>query len=216
MRFEYASDQALLLSLGDAIGPETHRRVREVLAALEREPVPEICNLHPAYCSVLIRFDPVLATHAGIEAAVRERLGRAGEAVLPEPKLVEIPVLYGGAGGPDLEGVAALHGMRLEEVIRVHSEAEYTVNFLGFAPGFAYLGGLPEALATPRLPSPRKRVPAGSVGIAGNQTGVYPFATPGGWQLIGRTELEMFSPARDPMALLALGDRVRFRPVSAG
>ena len=214
MRFLYASDQAVLISLGDEIGPETHRKVRHVLAVLAREPVPAIRNLHPAYCSVLIHFDPCRTTHGQIEAAVRARLERCAELPLPEPRLIEIPVSYGGAQGPDLESLAALHGLTPAEVVRLHSSADYTVYFLGFVPGFAYLGGLPEALATPRLPVPRKRVEPGSVGIAGNQTGVYPFATPGGWQLIGHTALRLFDASREPMSLLALGDRVRFRPLS--
>jgi inhibitor of KinA len=123
-------------------------------------------------------------------------------------------VCYGGEFGPDLSDAAALHNLTPEQAIEAHASATYTVCFLGFAPGFAYLGGLPDALATPRLPTPRRRVPAGSVGIAGHQTGVYPFSTPGGWRLIGRTPLKMFRPDREAMCLLAIGDRVRFTPVS--
>ena len=131
---------------------------------------------------------------------------------LPPVRTVEIPVSYGGEYGPDLNDVAALHGLSAHDVVRLHSEAVYTVYFLGFVPGFAYMGGLPEALATPRLPAPRKRVEAGSVGIGGGQTGVYPFPTPGGWRLIGRTPLPMFQAGRENMSLLEIGDQVRFRP----
>ena len=130
-------------------------------------------------------------------------------------RTVDIPVCYGGAFGPDLESVAELHGIPADEVVRMHSAATYTVYFLGFVPGFGYLGGLPDALRTPRLSSPRTRVPAGSVGIAGSQAGVYPFSTPGGWRLLGTTPLRMFQKDREGMSLLAIGDEVRFRPISA-
>ena len=128
---------------------------------------------------------------------------------------VEIPVCYGGEFGPDLEDVAALHIMTAEQVIDLHSSATYRVYFLGFVPGFAYLGELPRKLVTPRLGTPRKRVPPGSVAIAGHQTGVYPFATPGGWRLLGRTPLRMFQADREGLSLVSIGDRVRFAPISA-
>ena len=170
-------------------------------------------NLHPAYCSLLIKFDPLLTDHATVERAVRERAAAMEQIVLPEPRVVEIPVSYGGESGPDLEDVARLCGLGVDEVIRIHSQARYLVYFLGFVPGFAYLGGLPDSIAAPRLPAPRKRVEAGSVGIAGSQTGVYPVPTPGGWRIIGRTSLTMFDANREPASLLALGDEVRFRPI---
>jgi KipI family sensor histidine kinase inhibitor len=127
---------------------------------------------------------------------------------------VEIPTFYGGTYGPDIEFVAAHSGLSVDDVIARHSEMTYTVYMLGFAPGFAYLGGLPEELVAPRLPTPRQAVPAGSVGIAGAQTGVYPIETPGGWRLIGRTLIALFDPTADPPALLRPGDRVRFAPIS--
>jgi KipI family sensor histidine kinase inhibitor len=133
---------------------------------------------------------------------------------LSTPRLLEIPVCYGGEFGPDLEKVATAHGLRADRVIELHSSRTYHAYFLGFAPGFAYLGDLPDSLATPRLATPRKKVPVGSVGIAGKQTAVYPFATPGGWNLLGRTPLRMFQVGRDPMGLLDVGDEVRFRPIT--
>ena len=152
--------------------------------------------------------------HAGLEAILREYLGRLEEVALPEPRQVEIPVCYGGEYGPDLNDVAAMHGMTPEQAIELHSSTNYLVYFLGFVPGFAYLGELPEALVTPRLAIPRRSVLRGSVGIAGNQTGVYPFATPGGWRLLGRTPISMFRSDRDGLSLLSIGDRVRFVPIS--
>jgi inhibitor of KinA len=133
---------------------------------------------------------------------------------LPAPRVVEIPVCYGGELGPDLEDVAAKHGISPDEVVSIHSSGDYLVYMVGFMPGFAYLGGLSERIATPRRSSPRTAVPAGAVGIGGQQTGVYPMVSPGGWNLIGRSPRKIFDIARDEPSLLAAGDRVRFRPIS--
>ncbi|MBU4684385.1 5-oxoprolinase subunit PxpB [Cedecea davisae] len=138
------------------------------------------------------------------------------EAVAPESRLVEIPVVYGGEQGPDLDVVARHSQLTPEQVVALHSGTEYIVYFLGFQPGFAYLGGLPETLATPRRGEPRLQVAAGSVGIGGGQTGIYPLATPGGWQIIGRTSLSLFIPGGEPPTLLLPGDRVRFVPQKEG
>lgn len=177
---------------------------------VEAERIAGVINLHPGFDCVLIVFDPLVVTHEELETRLK---GAALDAVaLPVARTVEIPVRYGGADGPDLAGVAEIHGMVPDRVVEIHSSQVYPVRFLGFAPGFAYLSGVPDTIATPRLPAPRKAVPAGSVGIAGSQTGVYPFSTPGGWRLIGRTPLEMFRPDRAEMSLLRIGDLVRFVP----
>lgn len=209
--FRYASDQSLMVYLGEHIDLETHRRVLKLLRLLEAEPIPHVRNLHPAYNSMLIVFDPVEQDHAAVERAVAGYLDRLDSVVLPEPRTVEIPVIY---DGPDLAGVAELHSMTAENVVEMHSKAAYFVYFVGFVPGFAYLGGLPAALATPRLEIPRKRVPKGSVAIGGTHTGVYPFETPGGWRLIGRTPLEIFDPESAELSRLRIGDRVKFQPVA--
>lgn len=213
-RFYPASDQSLLVYLGERISPGAHERVAKLLHLLESEPIAGVRNLHPAYCSLLLKFDALKLDHARLEAILRGYLERLPRLAAPATREVEIPVCYGGAFGQDLEGVAALLGISAERVIELHASVSYRVYFLGFAPGFAYLGELPAELAVPRLASPRRSVPPGSVGIAGNQTGVYPFATPGGWQLIGRTPLAMFRADRSPMSTLALGDRVRFVAIS--
>src|SRR6202795_3693331 len=192
VRFQRASDQSLLIYFGHQITLEAHDRVRKLLRLLEMEPIAGVRNLHPAYCSLLVKFDGLRLRHDEVEAILRRYLERLEEIKLPEPRLVEIPVCYGGEFGPDLAEVCAIHGLIPAQAIELHASAEYLVYFLGFVPGFAYLGELPEALVTPRLAVPRRRVPAGSVGIAGNQTAVYPFATPGGWRLLGRTPLAMF------------------------
>lgn len=213
-RFQTASDQSLLVYFGETITPEAHERVLKLLRLLESEPIRGVRNLHPAYSSLLIKFDAMNLGHDELQAALQGYLHRLDGVQLPQPRQVEIPVCYGGEFGPDLLYVAELHSLTPEQAIEAHASETYTVCFLGFAPGFAYLGGLPDTLATPRLSTPRRRVPAGSVGIAGHQTGVYPFSTPGGWRLIGRTPLKMFRAERPGMCLLAIGDRVRFTPVS--
>jgi inhibitor of KinA len=241
VRFLAASDQSLLVSFeprpqnkgrtaapkaapGDrntssrtnVISSEAHQQVRRLLRILELQPLSAVKNLHPAYSSVLVKFDPLKLRHEKLEEQLKEYIERMEHLSLPKPEIVEIPVCYGGEFGPDLNDVAALHHLPPERVIELHSSTVYTAYFLGFTPGFAYLGELPEQLQTPRLASPRRSVPAGSVGIAGSQTGVYPTSTPGGWRLLGRTPVAMFQPDRAAMSLLSIGDRVKFAPISAG
>lgn len=209
MEFRLASDRSLLVSFGNRISIDLHREVLRLLRAFEELPWG-ILNLHPAFASVLIDFDPRRRSHAAVEEMVLARMQGVQNLFLEEPCRVEIPVRYGGECGPDLEDVARHTGLSPGEVVRLHTNAEYVVYFLGFSPGFPYLGGLPPELATPRLPAPRKKVPAGSVAIGGSQTGVYPMETPGGWRIIGRTTLRLFDPGAYPPALLRAGDHIRF------
>ena len=178
-------------------------------AAVNETSAPEIEDVVPGARSVLVRIrhgeDPSTALRAALESTPEPH--RADER-----PVVGIAVRYGGEDGPDLSEVARSTGLDEGEVVRRHVEQTYTVGFIGFSPGFAYLLGLPDELATPRLETPRTRIPAGSVAIGGAYTGVYPRATPGGWRLIGRTDADLFDPSRDPPALLAPGDRVRFVP----
>jgi len=206
-----ASDRSLLISFGGEISIEAHQQVKLLTQCLQG--VRGILNLHPAYASVLVDFDPRLRAHDEVEALVRERLEFASHAEPVAPRTVEIPVRYGGEYGPDLPDVARHTGLSTERVVEMHSAAEYVVYFVGFSTCFPYLGGLPTELATPRLSAPRKHVPVGSVAIGGGQAGVYPLASPGGWRLIGRTELRLFDPDGSPPPLLRMGDRVRFIPV---
>jgi inhibitor of KinA len=214
VKFCAASDQAVLVYLGEEIGLATHQRVRHLLQLLLKHPPEWLRNLQPAYTSLMVTFDPCLTDHAEVEAALRLFEIRAEKMSRPRPRVIEIPVCYGGEFGPDLEDVAKLHRLEKVEIIALHTSQNYHAYFLGFVPGFAYLGDLPESVVTPRLDSPRRKVPAGSVGIAGRQTGVYPFATPGGWRLIGRTPLAMFRPNRKPMTTISMGDEVRFRSIT--
>jgi len=214
VRFQAASDQALLVYLGEEIGAESHDRVVRLLRLLQKDAPAWIRNVQPAYCSLLIAFDATRVDHAEAQARIAEYEKRAEKLLAAEPRQVEIPVCYGGEFGPDLEDVAAKSGLSPAKVIMLHCTRAYHAYFLGFAPGFAYLGDVAKEIATPRLETPRKEVPPGSVGIAGRQTAVYPFATPGGWRLIGRTPLEVFKKDRQPMELISIGDQVKFRPIS--
>lgn len=208
-----ASDASLLVVFGNAISPELHRQIIALFRRLQTEADGRIRNLHPAYASLLIDFDPLRWTHDELAAHVEEittapaTMGELGT------NTVSIPVCYGGEFGPDLGDVAAHNKLSPEEVIRLHSSATYLVYFLGFSPGFAYMGGLPEVLHTPRLQTPRTFVNAGTVGIAGSQTGVYPVDSPGGWRLIGRTPVRMFDPDASPPTRLQPGDLVKFTPI---
>jgi KipI family sensor histidine kinase inhibitor len=214
VQFQAASDQALLVYLGEEIGAATHERVVRLLRLLQREPIKWLRNIQPAYCSLLITFDPAAVNHAEVQAKISELEKRAKKLPTTKSRLVEVPVCYGGEFGPDLEWVAEQRGLTAEKVVELHIAQPYHAYFLGFAPGFAYLGDLPAELTVPRLETPRKEVPAGSVGIAGRQTAIYPFATPGGWRLIGRTPLEIFQKEREPMGLIAVGDQAQFRPIT--
>jgi len=222
MHFTPLGDRALLIHLGSAIDEATHRLVRAVCARLAEEPVPGMIELVPAFASVTVHYEPTRVPNGDREASCYERFAAAVDEALhdldagelPPPRSIEVPVVYGGEYGPDLEGVAQQHGLAADDVVRLHTGATYRVYMLGFAPGFPYMGGLPDAIATPRRAEPRTAVPAGTVGIGGTQTGIYPLTSPGGWQLIGRTPLRLFDPQNNPPALLPAGTKVRFRPIS--
>jgi inhibitor of KinA len=204
----------MLVYLGEEIGAATHERVVRLLRLLQTEPVKWIRNIQPAYCSLLITFDAAAVDHAEVQETISGLEKSARKLPEAKPRLVEVPVCYGGEFGPDLEYVAERRGLTAEKVVELHIAQTYHAYFLGFAPGFAYLGDVAEEIAVPRLETPRKEVAAGSVGIAGRQTAIYPFATPGGWRLIGRTPLDIFRKDREPMGLIAIGDQVSFRPIT--
>lgn len=208
----FASDSSLLISFDPSTGVAGRRAVGALVALLDGHPFDGFVDLSPAALSLLVRFDPVRRDHDAVAAHLAALLDRLEEAPVRTTRLVTIPVEYGGAAGPDLEDVARIAGLTPDEVIARHAAGTYEVLFLGFSPGFAYLGGLDPRLTCPRLESPRTVVPPGSVGIAGAQTAVYPSATPGGWRLIGRTSLSLFDPGSRPMTLLERGDEVHFAP----
>lgn len=212
-RIEPLGESALLLTLADVASPEASARVAWLTDAVRGLQRPDIRDVVPAYCAVAVFLEPAIDP-APVEAALRELL-RSVPAAVPRADSARavrvIPVVY---DGPDLADVAARTGLSTAEVIRRHSSRTYQAYFLGFMPGFAYLGPIDEALVLPRRAEPRRRVPAGSVAIAGAQTGIYPLETPGGWHLLGRTDVTLFDPARQPPSLIAAGDLVRFEPVT--
>jgi KipI family sensor histidine kinase inhibitor len=194
----------------EAPAPATLDCQRRVWAAADAARTwPHVLEVVPGMNNLTIVFDPLAADSAALAGQLQAAWDAGGAASLGGRE-VEIPVQYGGEFGPDLQAVASHTGLPAKEVVNRHAAGDYIVFFLGFQPGFAYMGGLDKALHTPRRSSPRVEVPAGSVGIGGEQTGVYPATSPGGWQLIGRTSLPLFDPARSPPTLLQPGDRVRF------
>jgi KipI family sensor histidine kinase inhibitor len=203
-------DSALLVQLGEEMDLTINRHVHALAALLNTLPLDGVIETVPAYVTLLIHYDPLMLTYAKLSTWVRARLDQVNDASSRRPREIEIPVQYGGPYGLDLEFVADYHKIQVEDVIRIHSGQIYTVYMMGFTPGFPYMGKLDDALATPRLETPRTHVPAGTVAIAGSQTGIYPIDSPGGWRLIGHTSLRLFNPESESPFLLAPGDEVRF------
>ncbi len=216
MLVRISGDRMLIAVFGDEVDPAVNERVRRMAALVTALQHPAIEAVVPAYCTLALHYDPDAITWAALLDLLQGCEQRLAEAVVPEARVVEIPVCYGHEFGPDLQAVATHAGLSPEEVVRLHSDADYRIYAIGFAPGFCYLGGLDQRIHAPRLTTPRLHVPSGSVGIAGGQTGVYPLASPGGWQLIGRTPLRLFAPDRQPPIPYQPGDTIRFRPIAAG
>ncbi len=214
MRFFPMGDQGLLLEFGDEISPEVNEKVRKMALAVQTEGMEGIVETVPTYRTLLILYNPLALPIEALKKNL-ERLERGlGRFSFPEPKLTRIPAVYGGSYGPDLDAVAEHHRISKEQAIELHCSKPYLIYMIGFMPGFPYMGELPQALATPRLKTPRLSVPAGSVAIAQLQTGIYPVASPGGWQIIGRTPVRLFDPQKEPPALLHMGDFVQFYRIS--
>ncbi|MBF9236240.1 5-oxoprolinase subunit PxpB [Hymenobacter sp. BT683] len=214
-------DAAIVLEFGDAISPATHRAIQAFSAYLAQHPFTGLREYVPAFTTLTVYYDPWLLSEDGryqpyekVEEILRQMLPKAAAtAQAATYPAVEIPVCYGGVFGLDLALVAAHTGLSPAEVIARHSAPEYLVHMIGFAPGFPYLGGMDERLSTPRKAQPRPLVPAGAVGIAGPQTGIYSLPTPGGWQLIGRTPIRLFDPEWAQPSLLQAGQHLRFVPI---
>ena len=214
-RFRTAGDRGLLVEYGDVIDPIVNNKVRSMAIAIEDNPLKGVTEVIPTYRSLLMIYDPLMTDPAELQKVLETLEARLGDIKIPPPRTVEIPVCYGGEFGPDIDTVADANQLTVSDVIKLHCEPEYLIYMVGFTPGFPFLGGLSEKLHTPRLETPRTLVPEGSVGIANNQTGIYPIASPGGWQLIGRTPLKLFAPERDNPFLYQAGDRIKFKPISA-
>lgn len=214
-RFRTLGDSGLIMEFGSGISPSIHRLVKTMFLAVKKKPIQGVLECTVSYRSLSVFYNPLTISHSTLTKALQARydtLNSGQEA--PPPKVVEIPVCYGGRFGPDIDHVARHNQLTVADVVNLHSSGEYLVYMLGFSPGFPFLGGLSEKLHTPRLESPRKVVPAGSVGIANDQTGVYPISSPGGWQLIGRTPLALFDVSKESPCLLESGNILKFKPIS--
>ena len=206
-------DSALTIRVGSTVDEPTRLRVQGATRAIRGAIASGIIDIVPGYTTVTVHYNPILLASERLERAVGIALASAAVVTTDEGHLIAIPVCYGGDFGPDLEDVARHTALTPGEVISRHAAHDYRVRILGFLPGFAYISGLDPALESPRRSTPREKVAAGSVGIAGMQTGVYPLDSPGGWQLIGKSPSCMFDPAQSPPTLLLPGDRVRFVPI---
>lgn len=214
-RFRTAGDRGILVEYGDVIDPDVNSKVRSMAIVMDENPPAGVIEIIPTYRSLLIIYDPSVTQPDKLEKALDALEARLDEIRIPPPRTVELPVCYGGDFGPDIATVADTNNLTVEEVVELHCVPEYLIYMVGFTPGFPFLGGLSEKLHTPRLETPRTLVPEGSVGIANNQTGIYPIASPGGWQLIGRTPVKLFAPWRQDPFLYQAGDRLKFKPISA-
>ena len=212
-RMRLMGDSGLLFEYGDVIALEVNQKVRLVVKALEQKMPSGVSEVMPTYRSILMIYDPSQTNPEILTQHLDNLKDQLEDLELPPPKTVEIPVCYGGENGPELAFVSEHTGLSEKEIIKIHSDLDYQIFMIGFTPGFPFLGGMDERLSTPRLKTPRTLVPAGSVGIANNQTGMYPVDSPGGWQLIGRTPLRLFSPEKENPFLYAAGDKIRFKPI---
>ena len=207
-------DSALLIQFKQQILPEVNEKVTGLLQQIREEKMEGIVDMIPAFCSLLIQYDSRIIRYETLKEKIERLISTKREVKKGKRKIIEIPVCYGGVFGPDIETVGRHAGITQEEVVKRHTSRDYLIYMLGFLPGFCYLGGLDERLATPRLANPRIKIPAGSVGIGGLQTGIYPVASPGGWQLIGRTPVKTYDTGREHPILFEAGDYIRFVPVS--
>ena len=211
--FRFGGDKALFIEVGDEITPEVNRSIRHLLNAIDTADIPGVQALAPTYRSILVYYDPLTLQVEDLQQRLAELYANLQDADLGASKVVEIPTLYGGKYGLDIEFVATHNNLTEAEVIDIHTSSDYLVYMVGFNPGFPYLGGMSEKIATPRLPTPRVRMVPGSVGIAERQTGIYPLASPGGWRVIGRSPIKMFDPGREPPSLVEAGDMVHFTSI---
>ncbi|UCH32804.1 MAG: 5-oxoprolinase subunit PxpB [Candidatus Bathyarchaeota archaeon] len=207
-------DKALLVEFGNSINLQINQKVRNLDSLISQSALEGILECVPTYCSLLIYYDPLRISFDQLVSQLRDLEERMSEVNFPGPEtVIEVPVIYGGEYGPDLDSLARYHNLLEEEVIQLHSGKKYTVFMIGFIAGFPYLGEVDDRIVTPRLATPRLRVPAGSVGIADRQTGIYPFESPGGWRIIGRTRIRLFDSGKSPPSLMKPGDIVTFRPI---
>ena len=208
-------DRAVTIVFGNRIAEEIGEEVARTRSCLSKKSIPGVREYVQTYASLMVHYDPLVIGYEELCQLLKESLaGMEGQEIERQRKTILIPVCSGGEYGPDLDFVCTHTGLPMEEVVRLHSSVDYRIYMLGFLPGFVYLGGMDPSLSTPRLKSPREKVPSGAVGIAGGQTGIYPMVSPGGWQLIGRTPLKLYDPEREEAILYEPGDFIRFVPIS--
>ncbi len=209
-----SGDSAFIIKVGEGINKENHVKVQTVFEQISNANIPSLIECIPSYNEVLVQYDAIKIGYKDFLSELKKITKPASYSNISTIKIIEVPVSYGGDFGPDIENVAAHAQISVEEVIHYHSKPDYLVYMLGFTPGFCYLGGLNDKIATPRLKNPRTKIPQGSVGIANDQTGIYPIESPGGWQIIGRTPLLLFNPEQKPEFLFEAGNYLRFVPVN--
>ena len=208
-----AGDSSLLIEFGKEICPEINQKIAATVQLMREQQIEGVVDIIPAFCSLLINYDPRVISYDEFSKRMEHLLKMDVKMGESRKRIFEIPVCYGGEYGPDIENIAEHAGLSVEEVIEIHSSRDYLIYMLGFLPGFCYLGGLDERIHTPRLANPRIKINAGSVGIGGSQTGIYPLDSPGGWQLMGMTPVKTYDPNREVPILLEAGDYIRFIPV---
>jgi KipI family sensor histidine kinase inhibitor len=213
-RYLTAGDRALVVEFGNKISEDINSRVRSMMIAVERENIEGIIEITPTYRSLMIHYNPMKISYSKLLTDLKILEKKLKDIDIPLPEIIEIPVLYNGENGPDIINVAEYNNITTQEVIDIHSSREYLIYMLGFTPGFPYLGGMDERISTPRLGTPRTKINSGSIGIAGSQTGIYPIDSPGGWQIIGKTPLNLYDAFRDPPILLDPGNYIKFVPVN--
>jgi len=214
VKYSPAGDSSLTMEFGNEISVEVNKKIRNTINAIENNPPKGLTELVPTYRSIQVLYDPMVVDFKEMVISLEDILNLVTDGQVDNYRIVEIPTCYGGEFGPDLEFVAKHNNLEVDEVIEIHSGSDYLLYMLGFTPGFGYLGGMSEKIATPRLQVPRTTIPAGSAGIAATQTGIYPIDSPGGWQLIGRTPVKLYDPLNEPPVLLNAGDYVRFIPIT--
>lgn len=214
MRIEIAGENALIIYFGEQTDPATSAKVQQAVTILEKELAEQLIDMVPSYASLLVIYDMLKCDHLEVRSKLRKLLGQLEESSAISGKIVTLPAYYSTESGPDLEALATQAQLSIEEVIKIHSDMEYRVYAIGFAPGFAYLGEVDPRIAAPRLSTPRQKVPKGAVAIADQQTAVYPAVSPGGWNLIGLCPTPMFDPKAEPTMPVQVGDRVKFEPIN--
>ncbi|MDC7286865.1 5-oxoprolinase subunit PxpB [Blautia schinkii] len=213
IRILTAGDSSILVEFGKEISPEINRKITATVQLMREQHIEGVVDVIPAFCSLLINYDPRVVSYDEIRERMQNLVKVDASVSEERRRIFEIPVCYGGEYGPDIANIAEHAGLSEEEVIKIHSSRDYLIYMLGFLPGFCYLGGLDERIHTPRLANPRIKINAGSVGIGGSQTGIYPLDSPGGWQLMGMTPVKTYDPGREVPILVEAGDYIRFKPI---